>query len=109
MYIGGFFVRVRLPTGKVDRSALLVPGRALQTDQGGTYLLLVQNNDVVSQRYVQLGPVMGALRVVTSGLAPEDRVVVGDLWRATPGVKVTPQMTAIGAITGTAGSGASQQ
>ena len=105
----GFFVRIRLPTGKVDRSALLVPGRALQTDQGGTYLLLVQNNDVVSQRYVQLGPVMGALRVVTSGLAPEDRVVVGDLWRATPGVKVTPQMTAIGAITGTAGSGASQQ
>ena len=105
----GFFVRIRLPTGKVDRSALLVPGRALQTDQGGTYLLLVQNNDVVSQRYVQLGPVMGALRVVTAGLAPEDRVVVGDLWRATPGVKVTPQMTAIGAITGTAGSGASRQ
>ena len=105
----GFFVRIRLPTGKVDRSALLVPGRALQTDQGGTYLLLVQNNDVVSQRYVQLGPVMGALRVVTAGLAPEDRVVVGDLWRATPGVKVSPQMTAIGAITGTAGSGASQQ
>ena len=105
----GFFVRVRLPTGKVDRSALLVPGRALQTDQGGTYLLLVQNNDVVSQRYVQLGPVMGALRVVASGLMPEDRVVVGDLWRATPGSKVTPQLVAIGSVTGTAGSGGSQQ
>jgi RND family efflux transporter MFP subunit len=102
----GFFVRIRLPTGKVDRNALLIPDRALQTDQGGTYLLVVDKDGVVKQRYVQLGPVMGALHVVTSGLTPEDRVVVGDLWRASPGTKVTPQLTA---VSGTAGSGAPQQ
>ena len=101
----GFFVRMRLPMGKVDRNALLVPDRALQTDQGGTYLLVLDSNDVVRQRYVQLGSLMGALRVVTSGLAPEDRVVVGDLWRATPGTKVTPQPTTIEAVTGSAGPG----
>jgi len=104
----GFFVRMRLPMGKVDRNALLVPDRALQTDQGGTYLLVLNENNVVQQRYVQLGPLMGALRVVTSGLAPEDRVVVGDLWRPTPGTKVVPQPTTIDAAAGSAGPGPQQ-
>ena len=104
----GFFVRMRLPMGRVDRNALMVPDRTLQTDQGGTYLLVLDSNDVVRQRYVQLGSLMGALRVVTSGLAPEDRVVVGDLWRATPGTKVTPQPTTIEAVTGSAGPGSKQ-
>jgi RND family efflux transporter MFP subunit len=104
----GFFVRMRLPMGNVDRNALLVPDRALQTDQGGTYLLVLDNNDAVRQRYVQLGSLMGALRVVNSGLTPEDRVVVGDLWRAAPGTKVTPKPTTIEAVTGSAGPGSQQ-
>jgi RND family efflux transporter MFP subunit len=89
----GFFVNIRLPMGKVDRSALLVPDRALQEDQGGRYLLVLNKDDVVEQHYVQLGQLLGALRVITSGLKLDDRVVVGELWRATPGTKVTPQLT----------------
>jgi RND family efflux transporter MFP subunit len=89
----GFFVRIRLPMAKVDRNALLVPDRALQEDQGGRYLLVLRKDDVVEQRYVQLGQLLGALRVITSGLKLDDRVVVGDLWRANPGTKVTPQLT----------------
>jgi len=89
----GFFVRMRLPMAKVDRNALLVPDRALQQDQGGRYLLVLNKDDVVEQRYVQLGQLIGALRVITSGLKLDDRVVVGDLWRANPGTKVTPQLT----------------
>src|SRR6516164_7586663 len=82
----GFFVKMRLPMAKVDRNALLVPDRSLQEDQGG--------------RYVQLGQLDGALRVITSGLKPDDRVVVGDLWRTTPGTKVTPRLTQIEATSG---------
>jgi RND family efflux transporter MFP subunit len=91
----GMFVNIRLPMGKTLRSALLVPDRALQEDQGGRYLLVVDQEDVIRQRYVQLGELSGSLRVITSGLQPDDRVVVGELWRATPGVKVAPQMTSI--------------
>jgi len=94
----GFFVKMRLPMAKVDRNALLVPDRSLQEDQGGRYLLIVNKDDVVEQRYVQLGQLDGALRVITSGLKPDDRVVVGDLWRATPGTKVTPQLTSLEAV-----------
>ena len=54
--------------GKVVRSALLVPDRALQEDQGGRYLLVVDQDNVVEQRYVQLGELIGALRVITSRL-----------------------------------------
>jgi RND family efflux transporter MFP subunit len=91
----GFFVKMRLPMGQVDRNALVVPDRALQEDQGGRYLLIVNKDDVVEQRYVQLGQLDGTLRVIASGLKPDDRVVVGDLWRASPGTKVTPQLTTI--------------
>jgi hypothetical protein len=91
----GFFVKIRLPMAKVDRNALLVPDRALQEDQGGRYLLVLNKGDLVEQRYVQLGQLIGALRVITSGLKPDDRVVVGDLWRANPGTKVTPQLTTL--------------
>jgi RND family efflux transporter MFP subunit len=108
LILPGFFVRMRLPMGKVEANALLVPQRALQTDQGGSYLLVVGNDDVVRQRYVQLGPVMGGLQVITAGLQPEDRVVVGDLWRATPGTKIVPQPTTIEAVTGSAGQGSQQ-
>jgi RND family efflux transporter MFP subunit len=104
----GFFVRMRLPMGKVEQNALLVPQRALQTDQGGPYLLVLGDNDIVRQRYVQLGPLSGGLQVITSGLQPEDRVVVGDLWRATPGTKVVPQPTTIEAVTGSGGPGVQQ-
>ncbi len=94
--VPGIFVKIRLPMGKTVKSALLVPDRALQEDQGGRYLLVVEQDDVIRQRYVQLGELTGTLRVVTSGLKPDDRVVVGELWRATPGTKVVPQLTTIG-------------
>jgi RND family efflux transporter MFP subunit len=92
----GMFANLRLPMGKVVKSALLIPDRALQEDQGGRYLLVVNQNDVIEQRYVQLGELVGALRVISSGLNKDDRVVVGELWRATPGTKVAPQITSIG-------------
>ena len=92
----GIFVNIRMPMGKIVRSALLVPDRALQEDQGGRYLLVVDQDDVIRQRYVQLAELVGSLRVISSGLKPDDRVVVGELWRATPGTKVTPQLTTIG-------------
>jgi RND family efflux transporter MFP subunit len=91
----GFFVRIRLPKGKVLPEALLVPDRALQTDQGGRYLLVLNKDDVVERRYVQLGELSGNLRVILSGLSADDPVVIGDLWRAAPGTKVTPKLTTL--------------
>ena len=86
----GVFVRIRLPMERGARNALLVPDRALQEDQGGRYLLVVDKDDVVQQRPVSIGTAVGDLRVITSGLTSEDRVVVTGLQKATPGAKVAP-------------------
>jgi RND family efflux transporter MFP subunit len=97
----GFFVRIRLPMERGAQNALLVPDRALQEDQGGRYLLVVNKDSIVEKHYVQLGERLGGLRVITSGITADDQVVVGDLWRASPGSKVTPQPTTIEAPQGT--------
>jgi len=86
----GFFVRVRVPFDKQE-SALLVPDVALGSDQAGRYVLVVTSENVVEQRKVTTGQLDGDLRVIETGLKPDDRVVVGGLLRAIPGQKVDPQ------------------
>lgn len=89
----GIFVRVKLPMGKVTKAGLLVPQRALQEDQGGRFVLVVNAQNVIEKRYVQLGEIVGAQQQIVSGLNRDDRVVVGELWRASPGLTVTPKPT----------------
>jgi membrane fusion protein, multidrug efflux system len=91
LLLPGFFVRVRIPLNGQAAQALLVPDTALGTDQAGRYLLIVDNNNVVQQRTVHIGQLDGTLRVITSGLQPDDAVVITGLQRAIPGGKVTPQ------------------
>lgn len=91
----GVFVNVRLPMGRTLQSALLIPQRALQEDQGGRFLMVIDTNDAIQKRYVQLGPVVGAWQVATGGVNRGDRIVVGELWRASPGLHVTPQPTTL--------------
>jgi RND family efflux transporter MFP subunit len=90
----GYFVRVRVPLGE-QSNALLVPDAALGSDQGGRYVLVVSSENVVEQRKVQTGPLDGDLRVIESGLKPDDRVVIAGLLRAIPGQKVDPQLQEI--------------
>jgi RND family efflux transporter MFP subunit len=89
----GFFVRVRIPEEQLN--ALLVPDAALGSDQGGRYLLVVGNDNVVQQRNVTLGIRVGNLRVIESGLDRSDKVVIGGIVRALPGQKVDPQLQTI--------------
>jgi RND family efflux transporter MFP subunit len=90
----GMFVRVRVPYDE-QKSALLVPDTALGSDQAGRYVLVVNGDNVVEQRKVQIGPLDGGLRVIESGLKGDDRVVVAGLLRAIPGQKVDPQLQKI--------------
>jgi RND family efflux transporter MFP subunit len=87
----GYFVRIRVPFDQ-QQSALLVPDIALGNDQSGRYVLVVTAENVVEQRKVTVGPLEGDLRVIESGLKPDDKVVVAGLLRAIPGQKVDPQL-----------------
>ncbi len=94
----GSFVRVRVPLQR-DVPALLVPDVALGADQGGRYVLVVGPDDRVSQRRVETGVLMGEMRVIESGLKPDDRVVVAGVQRAIPGEKVSPKLQTASAAT----------
>jgi len=87
----GLFVRVRFQMTRPVPS-LLVPERAIGTDQGNKYLLVVGAENRVEYRAVELGPQADdGLRAVSSGIEPEDWVIVNGLQRARPGATVNPQ------------------
>jgi membrane fusion protein, multidrug efflux system len=84
------FVRIRI-AGTPKHDAILITDRAVATDQGQKFVLLVDHNSVVQVRPVELGPVVDGLRVVRNGLGPDDQVIVDGLVNARPGSKVTAQ------------------
>jgi RND family efflux transporter MFP subunit len=85
----GFFGRLRLFGG--EREALLVPDSAIASDQASKIVFTVADDGTVGTKKVELGPMVEGLRVVRSGLAPTDRIVIDGLQRARPGQKVTPE------------------
>ncbi len=89
--VPGYFIRVRVPLAEVP-DAVMVPDAALGSDQAGRYVLIVNKDNVVESRRVAIGQTDGDMRVIDSGLKPDDRVVVAGLVRAVPGQKVDPQM-----------------
>ncbi len=91
----GMFVRIRVPLALEQAEALLVPNVALGADQSGTYVLVVDKDNVVQQRTVQTGQLVGKLRVIETGIAADDLVVVDGNQKAIPGEKVAPQPTRI--------------
>jgi multidrug efflux system membrane fusion protein len=83
----GLFVRLRVAGGGTSR-ALLVQDRAVGTDLDKKFVFVVGADNTIQYRGVTLGPLVDGLRVVRSGLAAGDHVVVNGLQRVRPGAKV---------------------
>jgi membrane fusion protein, multidrug efflux system len=86
----GLFVRVRTPIAEHEK-ALLTRNDAIGTSQEGSYVLVVGPDNVVERKVVKTGLRDGQLRVIESGLSPNDWVVTEGIQRAFPGAKVDPQ------------------
>lgn len=87
----GMFVKLKVP-GKIEKNALLVAETALNTDIGGKYLLIVDKDNTVKRCLVKIGQVEGDMRVIESGLKPDDRYIVTGIQFVFPGMKVNPQL-----------------
>jgi RND family efflux transporter MFP subunit len=91
IFTPGMFARVRVP-GSPLYEALLVPDAAIGTEQAKKFVLTVNADNTVAQKYVTLGQITSDnLRVIKDGIGPDDRLIVNGLLRARPGQKVTPQ------------------
>jgi RND family efflux transporter MFP subunit len=80
--------------------ALLVPDTAIVTDAARRLVYVTDAQGLVLGRPVELGPLIGGLRVVRSGIGPQDRVIINGIQRARPGQKVKPVLGQIRASGG---------
>jgi multidrug efflux system membrane fusion protein len=93
----GSFGRLRLFGGEHD--ALLVPDAAIASDQSRKIVFTVADDGTVGTKLIELGPIVDGLRVIRSGLAATDRIVIDGIQRARPGQKVKPEDGKIEAVT----------
>jgi membrane fusion protein, multidrug efflux system len=92
--IPGMYGTATLTLGE-EQNAVLVRDEAIGADQGQRFVLIVDRKNVLQYRAVTLGAREGELRVVKSGLAAGDRVVVNGLFRLRPGMPVAPLVTSM--------------
>jgi len=87
----GTFGRMRLFGGEVE--AMLVPDAVIVSDQASKIVLTVGEGNKVAPKPVKLGPIVDGLRVVSSGLASTDKVIINGLANpmVRPGGIVNPQ------------------
>ena len=86
----GLFVRVRYPIGEPS-AELLIPEESLGSDQGRPFVYVVNPDNKVVYRAVEIGPQVGDKRVIHSGLERDERVVVTGLQRVRRNTQVVPE------------------
>nr|AWJ66058.1 multidrug efflux membrane fusion protein [uncultured bacterium] len=90
LLVPGLFARIRLP-GSGEYDAVLIPDAAILSDQDRRIVMVVDAEGKVAAKPVVLGPIYRGMRVIRSGLAADDFVVVAGLQRARPGGEVIPE------------------
>lgn len=86
----GLYAKVKLGGGS-PHDAVLINDRAIGTDQGKKFVLVVDQANKLTYREVDLGPSYEGLRVIRKGLKPGESVVVNGLQRVRPGDTVAPK------------------
>jgi RND family efflux transporter MFP subunit len=90
----GLFGRVRLQ-GSSPYPAVLIPDEAIGSDQAQKYIFVVNGDNSVEYRAVQLGPLIHGFRVIREGLRPDELFITNGIQRARDGIKITPERQAI--------------
>ncbi len=86
----GMYCTVSLPYGEVN-NAILIPDASTGTDQLGRYIYVIDSNNIVSYRHIEVGDIINdSLIHVKSGLNPDERFVTKALLKVRSGMKVEP-------------------
>ncbi len=89
----GLYARVKVPVEK--KTAFLVAEEAVGHDQQGSYVLIVNEKNVVERRGVNTGPPVDNLHAVEEGLTGKEWVITNGLVRAAPGRQVVPERESV--------------
>jgi len=93
-YTPGLFARIRLVGGD-DADTVLIEDRAVGTDLGKKFVLVLKRDNSLESRFVELGPEIEGLRVVKQGLSDGEVIVVNGLQHVHPGQTVAPTKVAM--------------
>ncbi|WP_237045110.1 multidrug efflux RND transporter periplasmic adaptor subunit MexE [Aquipseudomonas alcaligenes] len=86
----GLYARLKL-VGSGTYPAALIKDEAVGTDLGKKFVLVLDKDNAVQYRAIELGPKLEGLRIVRQGLSKGEKIVVNGLQRAMPGATVDPQ------------------
>lgn len=86
----GFFARIRIQ-GSEPYSGVLVPDRAIGTDQDQRFVWVVNKDNQVEKRQVTLGAHIDQSRAIQAGLKTDEWFVVEGLQKLRPGIKIEPE------------------
>jgi len=86
----GFFARIRVHSGSAY-PAVLIPDRAISSDQAQRFVWVINQDNQVEYRKVTPGTHHGQLRVINQGLQGNEWVVIDGVQKLRPGIKATPE------------------
>ena len=75
-------------------NATVVPARAIERGQNGTYVFRIRPDDTVEVCPVAVSHVSEGTAIIADGLAPGDRIVVDRQYRLPPGARIEPRKAA---------------
>ena len=90
LLLPGSYVTTNVRRGQ-PQEAPLVPVAAVQTEQNGSFVLVVDPNNTVRQQPIELGRQIGQDYIVSKGLRGGERVIVEGVQKVRPGQRVNPQ------------------
>ena len=108
MILPGLYVTLQAES-KEKTPMPVIPQSAVQQNQSGYFVLLVNKDNTVESRTVTLGRRIDAMWAVKSGLHDGDRIIVQGLQKARAGAKVTSNAVTVDSVTGAIAAPASEQ
>ena len=93
--IPGLFAHLKL-AGGTNEQGILIKEKAIGTDLNNKYVLVVNDENKVEYRAVTLGDKVGSMRIIKSGLAANDTIIVDGLQRVRPGAPVSANEVPMG-------------
>lgn len=85
----GMFVRLKVQSS-VAYQGVLIDEKAIGTDLSNKFVLVLGEGNTAQYRPVEVGPRIGTLRVIRSGLKEGERIIVNGQQRSFPGAPVSP-------------------
>ncbi|TWI52754.1 multidrug efflux system membrane fusion protein [Pseudomonas duriflava] len=82
----GLYARLKL-VGSSTYNAMLIKDEAVGTDLSKKYVMVIKDDGTIDYRTVELGPKIEGLRIVRTGLAQNEKIIVNGLQRVRPGIQ----------------------